>query len=257
MKAFLAILLVAIIAVVIGKVVTSNSPVKVAPEGETRWVISDPDYEFEITPEAQPTSTKPAESGWVTSSFTHLGGINGTTLKPASMTVVRPTLQVKVLEERIASEAKLVSSVYEYTDEAIVSNSAQLFGASLEWGWCTDRVRFTFQGSIRLGIDLSQVEITIDDIARTVSLKVPAPQIVAHEIDTTSFVFVEEYDSWFASVPPQLFVACADSMRACNEEKCLASDALAKANEAAKETLRGLLVDLVKGYELSFITKAE
>lgn len=256
MKAFLAILLVMIIAVVIGKVITSNnSPVKVAPASETRLVIPDPDYEFEVTPEAQPTSTKPAEAAAITSGFTRLGGITGTTLKQASVSVVRPTLQVKVLEERIASEAKLVSSVYEYTDEAVVSNSAQLFGASLEWGWTTDTVRFTFKGRINLGIDLSQVEMEVNDIARTVSVKLPAAQIVSHEIDSTSFVFAEEHDSWFASIPPQLFVACADSMRACNEEKCLASDALAKANEAAEETLRGLLADLIKDYELTFTTQ--
>lgn len=166
-------------------------------------------------------------------------------------------LTAETLYEIIRPNAKLVSADYTYSNIATVSDFRDIKGIIIPL--TTDKIVFTYTGTIYAGIDLKQVHFEVNNDSKTIYITLPVPQKIAHDIDTSSYQFETVSDSVFTSIDPDEFTREANAQKKEQEIKANKEGTLnASANENAQAVLRDLLnqASVTNGYQYSFITAA-
>lgn len=166
-------------------------------------------------------------------------------------------LTAETLYEIIRPNAKLVSADYSYSNIATISDFRDIKGIIIPL--TTDKIVFTYTGTIYAGIDLKQVHFEVNNDSKTIYITLPAPQKIAHDIDTSSYKFETVSDSIFTSIDPMEFTREANAKKKEQEIKAKEEGTLnANANENAQAVLRDLLnqASVTNGYQYSFITAA-
>lgn len=97
---------------------------------------------------------------------------------------------VRELENMIESVSELVTEKYHYTDIGKDEKEATKLG-SLPVPGTAELTLVVYSGIISAGIDVSEIECGIDDENKIITIVLPEPKIIAHEIDESS---IESYD---------------------------------------------------------------
>lgn len=106
-------------------------------------------------------------------------------------------LTISTVEKIVKPASDLITSKYIYKDADTYENYKQLFGKKVPF--TTDKVVFTYKGTVSVGIDLSEVKYDIDNENKTIGIKLPEIEILSNEIDGSSFEYPLESDSVFNS----------------------------------------------------------
>jgi len=101
------------------------------------------------------------------------------------------------LREVIAPASKLISYEYFYTDADKYEKSQPLFNTNIKVPFTTNQTVFTYSGTISAGIELSKVVFDVDNDEKTIRVLLPAPEILAHQLDMNSFQFYDIKKSVF------------------------------------------------------------
>ncbi len=120
------------------------------------------------------------------------------------------------LEEILESASDLVSLKYYYTDADTYSNSKKAFGKKIPL--TTDKVVFKYSGVVSAGIDISLVQYEIDDEKKEITLSLPEPKIISHEIDEDSFEFFDVKNSVFTETKFEDYTSMVADLKEDKEE---------------------------------------
>lgn len=165
------------------------------------------------------------------------------------------TLTVETLYELIAPCTDLVSAYDQYTNRASLSDHCELFGYTIPF--TTEEVEFSYIGTLRAGIDLSQVTFDINDAGHVIYVTMPAPTVIAHSVDTSSFIFQTKRNGLFTEISPDEFIAKLD-LAACEQEAAATKSGkvFRLATENAEQTITGLLTaaSVTDDYTLRYYT---
>ncbi len=104
-------------------------------------------------------------------------------------------LTMITLEEILKPASELVSMKYCYTDADIYEQSKSAFGVKVPF--TTDKVVFTYSGIISAGIDISEVKYQIDDTDKRITITLPEPKILSHQMNEKDFKFFDVKNSIF------------------------------------------------------------
>ena len=162
-------------------------------------------------------------------------------------------LSVETLYELIEPCTDLVTATDRYTNRATVSDHRELFGCTLPFS--TEEVEFSYIGTISAGIDLSQVQFDINESGRIIYVTVPAPTVIAHAVDTSSFIFQTKRNGLFTEISPEEFISKLDLLALEQEAAATRSGEVFRiASENAEQSLSGLLsaASVTNGYTLRF-----
>lgn len=146
-----------------------------------------------------------------------------------------------VLEGRLAEISELASVTYTYTNMAQFENSDDFYGMKIPF--TTKKFILSYDGTIKAGIDLGDVEIEVRDNDVTVTL--PEAEILAHEIDADSVEIFDEKTSIFNPFTIEDFTAFQAAQREVMEEKALQRGLLAQAREKAGNSVRLMLASVL------------
>lgn len=101
------------------------------------------------------------------------------------------------LREIIAPASKLISYEYFYTDADQYEKSQPLFNTNIKVPFTTNQTVFTYSGTISAGIELSKIVFDVDNDEKSIRVLLPAPEILAHQLDMNSFQFYDIKKSVF------------------------------------------------------------
>nr|WP_325302149.1 DUF4230 domain-containing protein [uncultured Dysosmobacter sp.] len=152
-----------------------------------------------------------------------------------------PQLSAVVLEGRLVEISELASVTYTYTNMAQFENSDDFYGMKIPF--TTKKFILSYDGTIKAGIDLGDVEIEVRDNNVTVTL--PEAEILAHEIDADSVEIFDEKTSIFNPFTIEDFTAFQAAQREVMEEKALQRGLLAQAREKAGNSVRLMLASVL------------
>lgn len=107
----------------------------------------------------------------------------------------KATLTVSNVEEILQPASDLITMKYYYTDAGTYESSLEAFGQKIPL--TTDKVVFTYDGVISVGVDLSMVVYDVNNEAKTITLTLPEVRIFSNEIDASSFEYPHVTDSVF------------------------------------------------------------
>lgn len=136
---------------------------------------------------------------------------------------------------------QLVTVEYDYTNMAIYDSSKQINGWNIPF--TNSKFILTYDGVIKAGLDFSALQIEVNEKVITVTL--PEPIIIAHEIDENSVQIMDEKYSIFNMVKVDDYTQFKKDQQAIMEEKALAKGLLEKARENGKEVIESMIINLV------------
>lgn len=136
---------------------------------------------------------------------------------------------------------QLVTVEYDYTNMAIYDSSKQINGWNIPF--TNSKFILTYDGVIKAGLDFSALQIEVNEKVITVTL--PEPIIIAHEIDENSVQIMDEKYSIFNMVKVDDYTQFKKDQQAIMEEKALAKGLLEKARENGKDVIESMIINLV------------
>ena len=104
-------------------------------------------------------------------------------------------VEIRHVEEILSPASDLVTSRYNYKDAQIYENNKKFFGVKLPF--TEDKVVFTYEGTISLGIDMSKAKYNVDNENKKITVDLPEIGIISNEIDAGSFEYPFVSDSVF------------------------------------------------------------
>ncbi len=162
-------------------------------------------------------------------------------------------LTISTIEKVIKPASDLITSKYNYKDADTYENYKQLFGKKVPL--TTDKVVFTYKGTVSVGIDLSEVKYDIDDENKIIRIELPEIKIKSNEIDDSSFEYPFESDSVFNSTGMSDFTELLATLKEKKEEEVKNdTEFMDTARKNTKDVLQEFLTlsNDTKDYEVTF-----
>lgn len=162
-------------------------------------------------------------------------------------------ISISNVEELLEKASELVTTKYFYKDADIYENYKEAFGKKIPF--TTDKVVFTYEGTISVGIQLTEVEYEIDNEAKTITIIMPEIGVLANEIDPESFEYPYVADSIFNSTVMENYTGLIGELKMDKENEVMENtELLTAAEENAKNVLKNFLTssDVTKDYKVEF-----
>lgn len=153
-----------------------------------------------------------------------------------------PVLSSITVENQLQQISQLATVRYSYTNMGQFENSNEFYGIKLPF--TTKSFIVAYDGTIIAGVDLTQAKVTITDQKVTISL--PAPQILSHEVDPNSLEVFDETTSIFNPITIEDYTGFQADQQGVMEEKAIQSGLLTQAKDQAETAIGGLITPLLQ-----------
>lgn len=162
-------------------------------------------------------------------------------------------LTITNIKEVLEPARDLITTKYYYTDSNTYENYKELFGQKVPF--TTDKVIFTYDGVISVGVDLSRLRYSIDHNEKIITITLPKVKILANELDESSFEFPYMADSIFNATEMDDYVELLGRLKQERADELMANTAFMEdALENTKSVIEKFLTasDVTKKYEVVF-----
>ena len=164
-----------------------------------------------------------------------------------------PVLSSITVENQLQQISQLATIRYSYTNMGQFENSNEFYGIKLPF--TTKRFIVAYDGTITAGVDLSQAKVTVTDQKVTIAL--PAPQILSHEVDPNSLEVFDETTSIFNPITIEDYTGFQADQQGVMEEKAIQGGLLTQAKDQAEAAIGGLITPLLQEGQTLEITVAD
>ena len=164
-----------------------------------------------------------------------------------------PVLSSITVENQLQQISQLATIRYSYTNMGQFENSNEFYGIKLPF--TTKSFIVAYAGTITAGVDLSQAKVTITDQKVTIAL--PAPQILSHEVDPNSLEVFDETTSIFNPITIEDYTGFQADQQGVMEDKAIQGGLLTQAKDQAEAAIGGLITPLLQEGQTLEITVAD
>ena len=149
------------------------------------------------------------------------------------------TINTKTLKDYVSKTEKLITCEYYYSEIGDYEKSKPFLNFKLPF--TTDKTLYTYSGKISAGINLKNLDFDVNDSRKTITVKYPPVQILAHDMDQ-GFEFYDIKKAVFNRSDFNDFEEFRVTMKKQVEEKLMARDDFIKdAQDNAETIMEGLL----------------
>ena len=106
---------------------------------------------------------------------------------------------------------------YYYSDVDTYEKSQKVW--KIKVPFTTDKCVFSYSGKIGAGIDLDNADFTVDSAGKAVTVTLPKPDILYHELDEKSFQSYNIKNSVFTSTDISGYAEMIDALKMRQEQK--------------------------------------
>lgn len=114
--------------------------------------------------------------------------------------VATKEVAIDLINLEIQDIGELATVEYLYTDAGKFEDPAKLFEKELPFEFTTKSFIAKWDGSIKVGIDVSKVIAEEDKTKKEIVVHIPKSKILSHEIDEKSIEILDEKDGLFNSI---------------------------------------------------------
>lgn len=161
-----------------------------------------------------------------------------------------PIVTEDLVSQRLENIGELSTVKYLYTNMARFEDSADFYGVKIPF--TTKSFLVSYDGVIKAGIDVSGIGVAVEGTRITVTL--PEPEILSHEIDEKSLQVFDETKNIFNQIKIEDYSSFVADQKDSIEQNAVANGLLIDAREQAKLSVRSLLSLMpgAEGYEIVF-----
>lgn len=147
-----------------------------------------------------------------------------------------PKYDMTLIEEQINEISELATLEYRYKGNAEYDGGAKK-ALGINIPFTSKSMLVYYEGTIKIGTDLSGAEVKLDVEAETLDIKVPSSKILSHEIDMDSWEVLDVKNGLFNSVTPEDNAEFIKTQKNNMEEEILQGEMLGEADEKTKAQL--------------------
>ena len=162
-----------------------------------------------------------------------------------------PVITGDLLGEHLRSAQELVTVAYYYTSMGRFENQVDFYGWKVPF--TAKSFIVSFDGVIKAGVDLSQVQVEVDEIRQAVTVRLPASRILSHEIPEDSIEVFDESDNLFNRITIEDYTGFTLDQKKAMEQRAEDNGLLTSADEKARAAVESLLT-LMPGMESYTLT---
>lgn len=154
-----------------------------------------------------------------------------------------PVITSETVSASINSLRELVTKEYLYTNAGKYENHSQVSISSITVGVPLTKKSFTvvYDGRIKAGIDLGKVRINVNETLRSITVTLPASEIISHEIFEDTVRIVDEKDALFNKNTIDDYNEFMAIQKEAMEEKVRTNGFLTGADQEARELVQSVL----------------
>ncbi len=84
------------------------------------------------------------------------------------------------VEEKLSQIGELATSAFEYSGEKTIENTRQMMGVNIPG--TTNRVKLVYNGVIKVGYDISEIDYSVDQESKLIMIDLPMPKVLDNYI---------------------------------------------------------------------------
>ena len=162
-----------------------------------------------------------------------------------------PVITGDLLGEHLRSAQELVTVAYYYTSMGRFENQVDFYGWKVPF--TAKSFIVSYDGVIKAGVDLSQVQVEVDEIRQAVTVRLPASRILSHEIPEDSIEVFDESDNLFNRITIEDYTGFTLDQKKAMEQRAEDNGLHTSADEKARAAVESLLT-LMPGMESYTLT---
>lgn len=137
---------------------------------------------------------------------------------------------------------ELATQVAYYTNVQVIENDKKLFGFAVPL--TKSKYVFSYDGILKAGVDFAEIDVSVDELTRTISVKMPKPRIVSNEIDPDSLQIYDESRSVFTPLKIEDVNDSFEALRQEAEERARSHHILENAKENAEVLVTNFIANV-------------
>ena len=166
-----------------------------------------------------------------------------------------PKITGDTIRESFGDLGELVAVEYLYTNANQYKNQNQVTIFQWEVGvpFTAKSFLLSYDGRIKAGVDLSEVQVEVNETARTVTVTLPPAEIVSHEIFEDTFRVFDEKDGIFNRITLENYADFLSVQKEAMERRAESMGLFDSADRNAQSVIRSLLSSLpgMESYRLT------
>lgn len=164
-----------------------------------------------------------------------------------------PVITSELLGQQLADIQELSTVEYHYTNMGKFEDQVDFYGWKVPF--TTKSFIVAYDGTIKAGTDLSGMDIQVS--GDQISVTLPAPEILSHEIDEDSIQVYDQTHNIFNQIEISDYTGFTADQKSGVEEKAIGNGLLTAAKERSEAAVEHLLsrVPGVEGYTISVTTE--
>ena len=153
----------------------------------------------------------------------------------------------ETIESGLRQIGKLNTAEYYFTRAETVADSKKLDLTSIGINFVADipltsnSFTYSYDGSIKAGIDFSQIEVSVDKEAKEITVLLPKAEITSSEVDPDSYKFYEIRNKILNPISPEDYAVSFADLIHKEEERAVKEGLLDKADANAQKMMKNFI----------------
>ncbi|MCQ2467047.1 MAG: DUF4230 domain-containing protein [Clostridia bacterium] len=148
------------------------------------------------------------------------------------------------IETEINELSELTTVEYLYTNYGSVKSEKNFELTGWKVPFSSKELTIVMDGSLKIGVDCSKIELDVDESTKTITIKVPSAKILSNELFEDTLVVCEEDDSLFSEITDEDSSYARQEIKSKAEDDAEDSGMFEQAEEKAAEEVERLLVSI-------------
>ena len=170
----------------------------------------------------------------------------------------RTTYDSKTLSFGLKDIGELATQAGYYTNVNVINNPNRTI-IGIEIPFTSSKALTTYSGVIKAGVDFTKIKPDDNILTKTLTLNMPAPEILSNEVDLDSLTVYDETNSTFNKFRMENFNQSLITMKEKAEENARANGIMKAAKTNAETIIRSFLLgsETYKDYTVKFVWEEE
>lgn len=156
------------------------------------------------------------------------------------------------IETDIKSVGKLTTIDYHYTYAGTHEDVKTFFETDIELPWTKNSFIAQWGGVVAIGVDLSNVKITVDETNKTIAVSIPQAEIFYHDVDEESFEVLDQKNNIFNPIDVVDKIEFDKKYEKKIYEKVTDNRMIEDAYDNAKNMIENMLGVVAQDYKINF-----
>ncbi|MBR5301698.1 MAG: DUF4230 domain-containing protein [Clostridia bacterium] len=158
----------------------------------------------------------------------------------------------RIVNLRMDDIGELVTQAGYFTNVQVIENNRELWGISIPF--TQSKYIFSYDGIVKAGIDFAEIDLHVDELTQTITIKMPSAKIISNEVATDSLEVYDESRSAFSPLKLADINESLTELKREVEENAIANGILNSATSNAQMLVTSFLAGMfdLTQYELVF-----